>query len=228
MLNRYDDLPLQQTTESLSYVATGDRNAYGRYWFNGHSADGEFYFGIALGIYPNRDVMDCALSIVRRDGTQDSFRASRRCPKDRTEMRIGPFRLEITELMRSLRVSIDDNKTGITADLRFVARTPAHEEPADFLRVGARVVMHTKRYSQFGFWDGHITVKGRRQEVQKAFGVRDRSWGWRWVGEPEGGAAVPMLKQFFWLWAPIHWDKHCTHYGLAETPDGQRRLSSRT
>lgn len=223
MLIKYDDLPLQQTTEPLAYVATGDRNAYGRYWFNGHDPDGEYYFGIALGIYPNRDVMDCALSIVRRDGTQDSFRASRRCPKDRTDMRIGPFTLEITELMRTLRVTVDDNRTGMTADLRFTAYTPAHEEPPDFLRVGCRVVMHTQRFSQFGQWNGHVTVGGRRQEVRNAYGVRDRSWGWRWVGEPEGGASVPMLRQFFWLWSPIHWADTCTLYGLAEDEQGRRR-----
>lgn len=222
MLIAYDDLPLQQTTESLAYVATSDRNAYGRYWFNGYAADGEFYFGIALGIYPNRDVMDCALSIVRKDGTQDSFRASRRCPKDRTQMRIGPFTLEITELMRSLRVTIDTNSTGITADLRFVARTAAHEEPADFMRVGSRVVMHTKRYTQFGLWTGHIDVRGRRQEIKNAYGVRDRSWGWRWVGEPEAGGPPGLPPQIFWLWAPINWQDRCTLYGLAAGVDGKR------
>lgn len=224
MLIRYDDLPLQQTTESLAYVATSDRNAYGRYWFNGYSPDGEFYFGIAFGIYPNREVMDCALSIVRKDGTQDSFRASRRCSQDRTDLRVGPFRLEITNPMRSLRVTLDDNKTGMTADLRFDARTVAHEEPTDMLRIGPRVVMNTKRYTQFGMWGGHITVKGRRQEVdpQRVQGVRDRSWGWRWVGEPEGGIPSGMPPQIFWLWAPIQWPDRCTHYGLWERPDGKR------
>ena len=61
MLIPHDDLPLQQTAESLAYLDTSDRDAYGRYWYNGFAPDGEFYFGIALAMYPNRDVMDCAL-----------------------------------------------------------------------------------------------------------------------------------------------------------------------
>lgn len=224
MLIKYDDLPLQQTPESLAYVATSDRNAYGRYWFNGYDPDGEFYFGVAVGIYPNRDVMDCALSIVRKDGTQDSFRASRRCPADRSDTRIGPFTLQIPELMRTVRITLEDNSTGITADLTFHARTAAHEEPTDLMRVGSRVIMHTKRYTQFGMWGGHISVKGRRQEVDRARvqGVRDRSWGWRWVGEPEGGGSTGMPPQVFWLWAPIHWRDRCTHYGLWESSSGKR------
>src|SRR4051812_21169398 len=97
MLTRFDDYPIQQTPEPLAYVATSDRNAYGRYWFNGFAPDGEFYIGAAFAVYPNRDVMDCALSIVRADGTQDCFRASRRCPRDRTQMQVGPFTLHIAE-----------------------------------------------------------------------------------------------------------------------------------
>ena len=62
MLTRFDDYPIHQTAEPIAQVATSDRNAYDRYWFNGYAADGEFYFGIALGSYPNRRIMDCASS----------------------------------------------------------------------------------------------------------------------------------------------------------------------
>jgi hypothetical protein len=89
MLTRFDDYPIHQTPEPLAFPASSERNVYGRYWFNGFSKEGEFYFGIAFAVYPNRDVMDCALSIVRADGTQDCFRASRRCPADRSDLRVG-------------------------------------------------------------------------------------------------------------------------------------------
>ncbi|MCE2390258.1 MAG: hypothetical protein J4G09_02105 [Proteobacteria bacterium] len=224
MLTRFDDYPIHQTPEPIAYPATSDRNAYGRYWFNGFARDGEFYFGVALGVYPNREVMDCALSIVRADGTQDCFRGSRRCPADRTEMRVGPFELQIVEPMRTLRVTIDDNRTGVSADVTFRGRTPAIEEPTDFQRSGIRAIMHTKRFTQFGTWEGEITAGGRRQEVDPArvYATRDRSWGWRGVGEPEGGAPAQRAPQVFWLWAPIHWEDECTHYGLFEYPDGRR------
>ncbi|HKQ94328.1 MAG TPA: hypothetical protein VJS38_18980 [Phenylobacterium sp.] len=221
MLIKYDDLPLQQTTESLAYLATSDRDAYGRYWFNGFSPDGEYYFGIAFAMYPNREVMDCALSIVRKDGTQDSFRASRRCPLDRSEMVVGPFKLEIVELMRVIRVTIADNETGVTADLTFTGSTPVHEEPTDFVRPKIRMTMQMKRYTQFGRWSGYIDVKGRRQEVDNVYGIRDRSWGWRMCGEPPGGAYTMIPSQAFYLWAPIIWPDMCTHYGTWENAQGR-------
>jgi hypothetical protein len=218
----HDDLPLQQTAESLAYLDTSDRDAYGRYWYNGFAPDGEFYFGIALAVYPNRDVMDCALSIVRKDGSQDSFRASRRCPVDRTQMEVGPFKLEMTELMRISRVTIAENDTGIAADLTFTGTTPVHEEPTDMIRPHVRLMMKMKRYTQFGRWNGYIDIKGNRQEVVNAYGIRDRSWGWRMNGEPTGGAPMGKRLQALYLWAPLIWEDRCTHYSVWETGDGTR------
>ena len=220
MLIKYDDLPLQQTAESLAYLATSDREAYGRYWFNGFSPGGDFYFGIAFAVYPNRDVMDCALSLVDKSGKHSSFRASRRCPVDRTEMKVGPFTLEILELMRVIRVTILDNHTGITADLTFVGNTPVHEEPTDRVRPGVRMVMKAKRYTQFGRWNGFIDVKGERHDIQDAYGIRDRSWGWRFCGEPQGGTHYLHPSQAFYLWSPIEWEDCCTHYGTWEDAEG--------
>lgn len=223
MLIKHDDLPLQQTVESLAYLDTSDRDAYGRYWFNGFAPDGEFYFGVAFAVYPNRDVMDCALSIVRKDGSQDSFRASRRCPRDRTQMEVGPFRLEVTRLMRELRVTIAENETGITADLTFTGISPVHEEPTDRVRKegAVRMVAKMKRYTQFGVWNGFIDIKGERQAIASAPGIRDRSWGWRFSGEPQGGTHTLRPSQAFYLWSPVIWEDRCTHYGVWEHADGE-------
>ena len=224
MLIRFDDYPIQQTAEPLSYMATSERNAYGRYWYNGYDFDGEFYFGIAFAMYPNREVMDGAVSIVRKDGSQDSFRASRRLRGDRTDMYAGPLRHEIVEPMRTVRVVVEENDTGFTCDLLFHANTVAHEEPADHMKQGVRTVAQMKRFTQFGRWEGHITVDGRRQEIDAAtaYGTKDRSWGWRWTGEPEAGVSRDQPEQFFWLWAPLHWQDRCTHWGQHEYADGKR------
>jgi hypothetical protein len=84
--------------------------------------------------------------------------------------------------------------------------------------------MQTTRYTQFGRWEGHIKVGDRKQAVDAArtYAVRDRSWGWRWTGEPESGVSRQIAEQVFWLWAPIHWKDRCTHYGLFEHADGKR------
>src|SRR5262249_30116868 len=45
VLNNLDDYPVHQTPEPLAQLATTDRNAYDRTWFNGYSSDGTRYFG---------------------------------------------------------------------------------------------------------------------------------------------------------------------------------------
>lgn len=60
MLNFLDDYPIHQTPEPVAHPATADRNVYDRFFFDGFSDDGEWFFGIAMGLYPHRDILDCA------------------------------------------------------------------------------------------------------------------------------------------------------------------------
>ena len=221
MLSRYDDFPLHQTPEPILHPATGDRNFYGRYWFNGFDRDGDFFFAIALGIYPHRRVMDASFSVVV-NGVQHSFHASRVAPQERTETTVGPLHLEVVEPMKALRVTLSPNETGIECDLLFHARTCAIEEPPTRQTVGTRTVMHTSRFTQFGKWDGFFVAEGHRCEVRPSStpGTRDRSWGVRPVGEPDGGAPSRRGPQLFWAWAPLHFDDFCTHFGVFEYADG--------
>src|SRR3954453_6565866 len=83
-------------------------------------------FGMA--IYPYRGILDCAFSVVKPDGRQYCFYASRRAPTERTEMQVGPFRIEVIEPMRRCRVVLEDNESGISCDLVFSSRTAAIQE----------------------------------------------------------------------------------------------------
>ena len=82
--------------------------------------------------------------------------------------------------------------------------------------------MDSTRFTQFGTWQGSFELAGRTVPVDPArfLGTRDRSWGIRPLGEREAGApgASP---QFFWLWAPIHFDDHCTHFQVNEDETGR-------
>ncbi len=222
MLTKFDDYPIHQTPEPIACPATGDRNAYDRYWFNGYSDDGEFYFGIGLGVYPNLGIMDCGFSIVR-DGEQHAFHASRRAPAEPTETVVGPFRIEVIEPMRSLRVVIEPNDTGIECDLTFGARTACVEEGRQTWRQNGRVAMDATRFAQFGRWSGSVRYAGHDVNIdpKRVYGTKDRSWGIRPIGDPDpGGAPSTTLPQFFFLWAPINWEDRCTHLGIFEGEDG--------
>ena len=100
MLNKLDDFPIHQTPEPIAHVATSDRNAYDRTWFNGFARDGTRYFGIGMAVYPLRGILDCAFSVVEQGGRQHAFYASRRAPLERTDMQVGPLRLEVVEPLR--------------------------------------------------------------------------------------------------------------------------------
>ena len=218
-LTKGDDFPIHQTPEPIAYSGT-DRNFYDRYFFNGYSRAGDFFFAAALGVYPNRRVMDAAFSVVQ-GGQQWVVRASRLAPTERTETTVGPITVEVVEPLRVLRLRVGANPHGLAADVTFTARTAAIEEPRFTHRVAGRLVMDSTRLTQFGAWGGTITVAGATVDVATMLGTRDRSWGIRMVGEPEGGAPG-MLPQFFWLWAPVHFDDVCVHFDVNEDAEGRR------
>jgi len=222
VLSRFDDFPVHQTPEPIAHPASGDRNVYDRYWFNGYDREGAFYFGIGLGLYPNLEIMDCGFSIAR-DGEQHAFHGSRRAPAEPSDTRVGPFRIDVIEPMRVLRVRLEPNDTGVACDLTFRARTACIEEGRQTLRREHRLVMDATRFAQFGSWEGTVSAGGRELRVRpdRVPGTKDRSWGVRPVGDPGGGGAPPRaLPQIFFLWAPLHWEDECTHFGVFEDETG--------
>ena len=222
MLTKFDDYAIHQTPEPVAHPASSDRNVYDRYWFNGYTDDGEFYFAVGMGLYPNRGIIDCGFSIVR-DGEQHAFHASKRATGEPSDTTVGPFRIEVVEPMMVSRVVVEANETGIECDLTYSARTACVEEGRQTLRVGHRPMLDSTRFAQFGRWQGSLRYDGKTIAVDAArvYGTKDRSWGLRPVGEPEtGGAPARRPPQVFFLWAPVHWDDHCTHFGTFEDANG--------
>ena len=223
MLTAFDDYPIHQTPEPVAVPATTDRHAYDRFWFNGYTDDGEFYFGVSGAVYPNLGVMDCGLSVVH-DGEQHAFHASKRLGLDRNGIEVGPFRIEIVEPMKRVRITLDPNETGIECELEWIPRTANFQEGyqrTDRGRGGFH--MEATRFNQFGFWKGQIRCANRTLDVDpgRVFGTKDRSWGIRPVGDPAPPGAPPIqMPQFFFLWAPLHWSDRCTHLGVFENELG--------
>jgi hypothetical protein len=221
VLSRLDDYPIHQVPRPIATPASTDRHAYGRYWFGAYDRRGDVIVEAAFGRYPNLGVVDGHVSVVR-DGAQHSFHVSGAAPIDPTETRLGPYRLEIVEPMRALRITVDDNETGITADLRWRARVGALQEDHTVMEDGPRIVVDMLRFTQFGTWEGHVTVDGVATELRHddTVGVRDRSWGIRPVGEKPGGRPMATTPNA-WLWAPIHFDDECRIVGWFQRPGGE-------
>lgn len=212
-LTRADEYPIHQLPEPIAQAA-GERNFYDRFFFNGYTRDGTHYFAVALGVYPQLNVMDAAFCVLA-DGVQHNLRASRVLDLERCDTRVGPIAIDIVEPLRVLGITVDDPEHDLRAKLTFTGRSPALEEPRFTRRLGGRIVMDYTRMTQFGHWEGSIDLGAERIDVRPdAFlGIRDRSWGIRPVGAPDSQAVAPPSEpQFFWLWAPLDFGDHASHY----------------
>jgi hypothetical protein len=224
MLSKFDDYPIHQTAEPVFHTASSDRFHYDRFWYNGHDRDGGFYFGVGMCRYPNLGILDCSLSLAI-DGRQYAFHGSCRAPHEPTDLTVGPFSLQIMEPMGRHRVVIGANDTGIECDLLFTPRTACIEEGRQTLRNERHVVMDATRLDQFGFWSGWIRYEGQELQVDgtTTFGLKDRSWGIRPVGEAyTGGAPLAEFQAVHFCWVPIHWDDECSLAGWFEDGNGHQ------
>ncbi len=219
MLTPFDDYPVHQTPLPIAHAGNGHPDHYDRFWFNGYTED--LYFAVALGIYPNRGVIDAAFSVVS-DGTQRSVFASGRLPLDRTLTAIGPIQIQILEPLRTNRVVVNAPEYGLSADLTFHARTAAYEEPRQTKYQGTRLFTDMTRASQLGTWTGALTAGKRTQALgdRPVYGTKDRSWGIRPVGLPAPAAPERGAGQLFFLWAPVNFDDIGLHYMTFEDADG--------
>ena len=224
MITPADDYLVHQTPYTFDHVYTSDRNFYDRYFINGYARDGSVYFALGMGTYPNLDIMDSSFSVLV-DGKQHVVRGSRRLDRDRMNTRVGPISVEILEPLKKLRLRVEDNEWGISADLVYEARSYFVEEPHFLRRNGPVVVMDYTRLTQHGSWSGHVTVNGQTYPAGDNgwWGSRDHSWGIRNIGggDPRG-APTNAPRQFFWNWAPVNFDDLCTLYTVSEHADGSR------
>jgi hypothetical protein len=219
VLTPFDDYPVHQTPLPLAHAGGGHPDFYDRFWFNGYTED--YYFAVALGIYPNRGIIDAAFAVVH-DGWQRSVFASGRMPVDPTRTRVGPVSIDITEPLRVNRVHVEAADLGITADLEFRARTAAFSEPRQTLLDGTRPVMDVTRLAQLGQWNGAIGLPQASLALgaDAVYGTKDRSWGIRPVGQPAPAAPARTVPQIFFLWAPLNFAEECLHFMTFEHADG--------
>ena len=217
MLIPEDDFPLHQAAVPLAHTMDGHPNAYDRFWFNGYSE--EFFFALALGLYPNRGVIDGAFSVVIGDEQYSVFASD--ALKGRPTS-VGPISIDIIEPMRVNRIRVNAPEQGLTCDLTYTQRTAVFEEPRQTMYDGVRIFMDVTRATQLGTWSGWIeTPQGRIDVTPQVCGTKDRSWGVRPVGEPLPGSPSERAPQLCFFWAPLNFNDRAVHFMTFNDANGR-------
>jgi hypothetical protein len=212
-----DEYPVHQVPLSMAHVASSDRNAYDRCYFNAHDRTGQVFFVSGMGVYANLGVTDC-FATLRRGNEQVTLRASDALGDDRMRQEVGPFRIEVLEPLERIR-------------LVWQGSFPVIDEPSHVIRQSGRVILEAVRLAQVGTWSGTLRVDGEEIELtsDRWVGTRDRSWGIRPLGEPEppGRAAseADPLFGFWWTYVPLRFEEFAILVILQEDGDGTRSLN---
>jgi hypothetical protein len=225
-LSPLDDYPVHQAALPIRQVTTSDRNFYDRYYFNCHAGTDELMLLIGVGQYPNLGVTD-AFALARHGRTHRVVRASRELGTDRMDTSVGPFRVEVLEGLRRLRVLLGPNEHGLEFDLTWEGAIPAQAEPRHFIRSQERVIFDSFRLAQTGQWSGYVRSGSDEFMVtpDRWRGSRDRSWGVRPVGESEApGIQARNPGQFYWMYAPMQFDEFSILTIVQEDAAGNRVL----
>jgi len=146
---------------------------------------------------------------------------------DRLDQRVGPYRIEVLEPLRRLRLVCDGDEHGIGFDLTWTGSFDAVQEAQHVLRMGARAILDTTRFAQVGTWQGELRVDGDTHQVTDWVGSRDRSWGIRPVGEADPGGRPPADANpgFWWLYVPLRFPEFAVVLIVQERVDGFRTLN---
>ena len=173
-----DEYPLHQVPLSLAHVASTDRNAYDRSYFNAHNRTDELFLITGFGVYPNLGITD-AFALLRRGDQQSAVHFSDALGDDRLDQRVGAYRIEVIEPLRSLRLICDDPSLGLSFDLTWEGSFVPVDEPAHVMRIGRKAILDACRFAQVGTWQGTLAIDGDEYAVDPAtwVGTRDRSWG---------------------------------------------------
>jgi hypothetical protein len=222
MITKADDFPIHQRPSPIAEVGSS-RNFYDRYFFNGYSKKGDIYFGAALCVYPNLNIMDASFTVAYED-VQHNVRGSRIMNQERLDTKVGPIEVKVLEPLKRLEVIVEDKDMNISARLIFEGYCEALQEPQMHLYDGPRLTMDTCRMVQHGSWSGKININGKEVKFNSNnnVGTRDRSWGIRPVGAYDSQPSVPIqVPQFYWLWNPAHFDDFTTQFHFVDNEDGE-------
>lgn len=231
MLTDYDEFPIHQYSRPFSELPSNDFNWDDGYYFGVYNADAQILLYTGMRVTPNADMIGCYASISVA-GKQTTVRASRIWRPDFSTS-VGPLRYEFIKAYRDVRLTLDENESGISFDMHWLGLAPAHEEIHHFAQNRGRTTTDQTRYSQSGTAEGWIEVDGKRYEVTpfEWYAARDHSWG---LYEPRAPLSDPKEwlpptektgnERFFRFWMPFQSPLYSGFYHFHEIEFGEQKM----
>ena len=177
ILTPYDEYPCHQVPQPFSHIPSTDLNWDEGYYFGVMNPDEQVMFCTGFRINPNTDMIG-GYALINVGGVQRTFRFSR-CWRREFNTRIGPFRMEVIEPLKTIRLALDDNESDIAFDFLWKGTSPAFLEEHHTATNRGRHTTDQRRYSQPGVAEGWLAWPDQRWDVGQPgwVAVRDHSWG---------------------------------------------------
>lgn len=224
MLTKHDELLCHQIPTTFDHVSDSGLQWTERLWCTAHDTSGRIHLLTAFGNHPNRNIMD-GLSLLTIDGkTQYNVRTMRELRPQMEDIKVGPMSYQVIEPLKKIRWALDENDYGISWDIEFDGRMPAHEEAPQFSRNRGRLVENVCRYGHSGRASGWVKVEGETFEVKPDTWLahRDHSWGIRATGVSmeQGIQPAEPRRGGLFNWNILQFDDWFLNCQLREDADG--------
>jgi hypothetical protein len=200
-------------------VGVSDPNWRERYWVSIQNVvTQDFIMSIGFGKYPNKDIME-GFAIAQYGTRQWNLRISRQLLPKSDSIEVGPLCAEILEPLRTIRLRLDPNASGLAFDLLWRADLAPMLEGRHFELNRARVTHDLVRYVQLGRVEGRIDLPGRAVTLtpETGWGERDHSWGVRPMRSVAGDPPVASAAWNFLMFCPIQFQQFAVHIYLFES-----------
>jgi hypothetical protein len=125
-LTPYDEYPVHQAPHPFSYVPSTDYNWDDGYYWGVFSPQAQVFLAIGMRVNPNTDMVG-GYALMNEAGRQLTVRFNR-CWRRDFALQIGPFRYELLEPLKRLRLVLDKNDSGLSFDLAWEGVCPAFVE----------------------------------------------------------------------------------------------------
>jgi hypothetical protein len=126
VLGPYDEFPAHQLPYPVSVVSNTDPGFDDGYYFGIFSAEDRAFLFTGLRVNPNTDLVG-GYAAFMRDGIQRTVRFSRTW-RELSDTWIGPYRIQVVEPFREIRLTLQDNPSGMRFDVTWSGSAPAFEE----------------------------------------------------------------------------------------------------